>query len=150
MTLEGGEPSSGVSAFHAEVNMGDARDGGTHVGHASEGSPSSFIGPSRQPAPQAQAEAMEQHADLIPLPSERSNPVCIACLPENRGRGIPHLHLGTCTATFVFVDAERAGHCLACHNGWHRRHIRRGNCRHTPQTSESTALSFQIEQPQAA
>ena len=55
--------------------------------------------------------------------------VCVACLPQNRGKRIPHLHAGTCTATFRMRDAERAGHCLACHEGWHSKHIRVGSCK---------------------
>ena len=61
-----------------------------------------------------------------------SNLVCIACEPGGANRGIPHLLLGTCKYLFIHRHAEDAGHCLACHQGMHRRHLRSGNCRLKP------------------
>ena len=64
--------------------------------------------------PLTRVEEVEPQVTLPPTFGDvGAHPVCTACLPENSGKGFPHLHYGTCTATFVMLDAEKAGHCLA-------------------------------------
>ena len=91
----------------------------------------------------SEGEVSAAPSDVAAAPPPPSPLVCLACLPQHRGEGIPHLFTGTCRAAYNYTRANAAGHCLACHQGWHSRHIRWGNCRLSqPQTSSAPIPSI--------
>ena len=133
-----GDASSGdgdLSNDRVQPQQGrDPENGRTPVVDALEGPASADVG--LHVLPKGSVDSADTRP---PTFGNLSGPVCLACLPEYKGMRIPHLHYGTCKATFVMKDMEKVGHCLACHNGWHRAHLRRGNCRYASrEDSEST------------
>ena len=132
---EGGETRERIFPASGVEQRDGPGGGGTHVVHEPEG-PSSRTFSSHDPPGHGSydfvgaSHSEQTRENQTPTFEGQQTPeVCIACLAEYKGKGIPHLHRGTCKKIVVMLDAERAGHCLACHNGWHRRHFRSGNCR---------------------